>query len=98
MMQGGTACGHLLANRPESAMTWAERAVASQPHYWIAWCVLAAARVNLGDLKGAQETFAHVKAIDPDLSAANLLDVFPLRRPEDIRNWTDALRRAGLPG
>ena len=97
MMQGGTACAHLLMKRHEMAITWAEKAVIAQPHYWIAWCVLAAARAMTGDIDGSKASLDHVMKIEPSLNSSNFLDFFPLRRAEDINLWARSLKAAGLP-
>ena len=40
---------------------------------------------------------ARVREMNPVLRIANLMDLEPLRRPEDLATWTDAMRQAGLP-
>lgn len=97
LMQGGTACAHLLSDRPDQAIAWAEKAVAARPNYWIAWCALAAARAMTGDKDDAVAALDHVLKIDPELDSSNLLEAFPLKRNEDIEIWTRSLRLAGLP-
>ena len=40
---------------------------------------------------------ARLRRIDPALRISNLLEAFPIRRPEDLARFADGLRRAGLP-
>ena len=35
--------------------------------------------------------------LNPTLRISHLKDVYPFRRPEDLANLTDGLRKAGLP-
>jgi hypothetical protein len=35
--------------------------------------------------------------IDPALRVSNLGDITPLRRPQDIARYAEAMRKAGLP-
>ena len=45
----------------------------------------------------AQKAIARLRQIDPDLRVSNLLELTPLRRTQDMTNYQDALRKAGLP-
>ena len=98
MMQTAMACAHFFLERPGEAVDWAEQAVLMQPNYWIAWCVLAAARAEIGDIDGARVAMARVLEIDPSLRAHNLTDAFPIRGAKNTKRWTEALLTSGLPG
>jgi TolB-like protein len=98
MMQTATACAHFFAGRSGIAVKWAEDSVLARPNYWIAWCILAAARSATGNDAGASEAMHQVLGIDPDLSVATLKDSFPIRGETNATHWTEALAKAGLPG
>ncbi len=97
MMQAATACAHFFADRIAEATSWAERSVRFQPNYFIASCVLAASSAIAGNLSEAEKAVARLRQIDPALRVSNLLDSFPIRRPEDFARWAEGLRKAGLP-
>ena len=95
--QTGTAFAHHLARRQEQAATWAERAFREQPNYFFANVICACTRALDGRSKDARLVMARVREMNPGLRIANLKDLEPLRRPEDLATWADAMRQAGLP-
>lgn len=97
MMQTATACAHFFAGRESEAVELAERAVLAQPNYWIAWCILAAARSATGDLPGAVEAMSRVREIDSSLRTGTLAVSFPIRGAGNVSRWSGALVKAGLP-
>lgn len=97
MMQAGTAWALFTAGRAREAVDWAEAAVVGNPNVMIAWCALAASRADSGDIDGASAAMAEILRLDPSLCASNLLTFFPIRGETNIRIWTKALERAGLP-
>lgn len=97
MMQAGTAWALFTAGRAREAVDWAEAAVVGNPNVMIAWCALAASRAGGGDIDGASAAMAEILRLDPSLRASNLLTFFPIRGETNIRKWTKALERAGLP-
>jgi hypothetical protein len=40
---------------------------------------------------------ARVREMNPTLRIANLGELEPLRRPQDMATWTEGMRKAGLP-
>jgi hypothetical protein len=96
-MQAGTAAAHFFAGRDDEAIAWAKASVRTQPDYRIATCILAASHASLGEIDEAKLVMERLRRIDPGLRIANLLDSFPIRRPEDLGRLRDGLRRAGLP-
>lgn len=97
MMQAGTAWASFTAGREREAVDWAEAAVVGNPNVMIAWCALAASRARCGDVDGASAAMTEMLNLEPSLSTSNLLKFFPIRGDMNIRNWTRALKRAGLP-
>jgi hypothetical protein len=45
----------------------------------------------------AKKAMARLRELMPDLRISNLNELFPLRRPRDVSNFADGLRKAGLP-
>src|SRR5262249_38351328 len=97
MRQAAPACAHFFAGRIAEATSWAERSVRLQPNYFIASCVLAASSALGGRFEEAAKAITRLRQIDPGLRISNLLDSFPIRRPEDFARWADGWRKAGLP-
>jgi tetratricopeptide (TPR) repeat protein len=96
-MQGGAALAHFLAGRNDQAAALAEEALRNQPAYLSALRILAASRALMGQPEEAQRAVARLCRVDPASRVSNLLDRIPLRRPEDVGKFADALRQAGLP-
>jgi len=51
---------------------------------------------SLDELSG-RDALSRLRRIDPALRVSNLGDITPLRRPEDIARYAEAMRKAGLP-
>jgi TolB-like protein len=97
MMQTVVAAAEFFRGHEDRAAEIASGAVLIQPNYWIAWCVLAASRAQLGDAGAAREAMSSIRAIDPQLRLGNLRRPFPIREPTYAAKWHAALRGAGLP-
>ncbi len=91
----GAAFAHLLADRVEEAVVWAERAVAANPDLASAQRVLAAA-LGAAARPEAAEAAARLLAGRPGF---NLADYAHARtaHPTLLRVVSDGLRRAGVP-
>jgi len=97
MMHAATACAHFFAGRDSEATAWAEKSVRLQPNYRIAMCILAASRATEGRVAEAKKASKRLREIDPNLRISNLLESYPIRRPDDFAKWADGLRLAGIP-
>ena len=97
MAQAGTAFAHLLARRYDEASSWAERAFRGHPEYFFANVACACTRALTGRSDDAYVVMARVREMNPTLRIANLGELEPLRRPQDMATWTQAMRKAGLP-
>ena len=95
-MQGGAALAHLLAGRYDQAISLAQQSLQNQPDYRSALRILAASSALDGRREDAQKAIARLYQHDPAARVSNLIDRFPLRRPEDLARFADGLRKAGL--
>ena len=93
----GIAFAHLLAHRLAQAVNWAEQAFREHPNYFFANVICACTRALAGRSEDAHVVMARVREMNPTLRISNLKDLEPLRRPEDMATWADAMRKAGLP-
>jgi TolB-like protein/Tfp pilus assembly protein PilF len=96
-MRTGTAWAHLLAGRYDEAQKSAQLALAEQPDYVNALYVLAASNALAGQLAPAREAMTRLQKFDPGARIALLMQRYPFRRPEDLANVSEGLRRAGMP-
>jgi TolB-like protein len=93
----GTAFAHALAGRYDDAASHAEQALRENPNLHQALRMVAMAHALAGRTERAQEVMKRLRQIDPALRISNLRDLTPLRRPEDIARYAEAMRKAGLP-
>ena len=96
-MQAGMALAHLFIGDPDTALSWAEKAVRDLPDFMLAISVLAASHALAGRLSEAQRAVHQLRQLDPALRLSNLTDWLPIQRPENLATFVDGLRRAGLP-
>lgn len=96
-MQVANALAHFIAGRYTEALSWAERAIRGHPNYSLAAGTFAASAVLAGRLVEAEKAMTRLRQLEPQLRISDLMEVFPLRRPEDRLKWIEGLRKAGLP-
>ncbi|MBR0693525.1 winged helix-turn-helix domain-containing tetratricopeptide repeat protein [Bradyrhizobium lablabi] len=96
-IHGGMAYAHFIASRYDLASSYAEMGIRENPTFLHSACVSAASNALAGQLGQAQKAMARVRELSPDLRSANVRDLAPFRRPEDLAKFTDGLRKAGLP-
>lgn len=97
-MQVAAGLAHFVGGNPKRAYELAENAMRVQPNFLVGSCVAAASAGLAGLMPQAEKAMSRVRAINPNLRLANLSELLPMRRPVDIKNWAEGLRRAGLPG
>ena len=51
-----------------------------------------------GRLEEAEKMVQQLLQINPTLRISHFKDVYPFRRPEDLADLVEGLRRAGMPG
>jgi tetratricopeptide (TPR) repeat protein len=96
-MQNAMAQALILAGRYDDALTWAEAAVRGNPNYIFANSAVAISAALGGRPELAQRAVARMCRLQADLRLAQLMEMFPLWRPEDRARWVEGLRKAGVP-
>jgi len=95
--QTAMACAQFFNGRYAEAWSWAETAMRDRPDYAFPHCIAAASGALAGRMTKAKKTMARLRELMPNLRISNLSELFPLRRPQDVSNFADGLRKAGLP-
>jgi hypothetical protein len=93
----GSAFAHFFAGRYNEACSLAEQVLQERPNLHQGLRVFIASHVFAGHIERAQHALSRLLHIDPALRVSNLGNMTPLRRPEDITRYHDAMRKAGLP-
>ena len=92
----GLALAHYLADRFETAIEWAERAIHRRPSWYFAHFVLAASHVALGRDKDAALAVKAALDVIPGICVADL-DRVPVKDPKKMRTLRERLIETGLP-
>jgi adenylate cyclase len=95
--QMGTGLAHFLAGRYNQARLWAKKALEHQPDFLNALRLLAASSALDGQTEEAEKIMQRLLQLNPTLRISHLKDVYPFRRPEDLANLIEGLRKAGMP-
>ena len=90
------AVAHFISGRYDEAYSWAEKAgrVNQTP---LTNGAVAACAALAGRIPEAEKAVKRLRQLQPHLRIADLMDLFPLRRPEDRARWAEGLHKAGLP-
>jgi TolB-like protein len=96
-MLAGIAFAHFFAGRYDEACSQAEQALQESPNLHQALRISVASTALAGRIERARDVLSRLRRIDPALRVSNLGDITPLRRPEDIAKYAEAMRKAGLP-
>lgn len=96
-MEIGIALAHLMAGRSAEAMASAEKVSRHMADYALPASILAASYTRAGRRSEARQAMQQLRRIDPTLRLSELGEWLPFRRTEDLKNFADALREAGLP-
>jgi adenylate cyclase len=96
-MQFAIALAHFYAGRYAAALSWAEMARRERPDHIPATCLAAASGALVGNRAVSENAMARLRQLMPELRIASLTEPFPIRRPDQLDRWADAMREAGLP-
>jgi TolB-like protein/class 3 adenylate cyclase len=97
LSQSGIAFAHFLMGRYDQASEWAKNAFREVPSFLLTVTVLTASSALAGRVNDTQRAVARLRQLDPEFRIANLNDLTPFRRPEDLARFAEGLRKAGLP-
>jgi TolB-like protein len=94
----GFAIAHLVAQRFEEAIEWADRTLRDQPRVVTAIRINVVANAHLGRLDEARAALSRMLAIDPKFTITTMRALLaPLSGPEFLELYLAGLRLAGLP-
>jgi adenylate cyclase len=94
----GLSLAHLLSQRYEQAIEYADRALAQKPGFLSAIATRTGAYGQLGRRKEASEGVARLRMIMPDLTVAKMREyVAGFAVAEYVTAVTEGLRKAGMP-
>jgi len=93
----GIALAHFVAGRYSEASQWALKSVNRKPNWRLGHAVLASSLAQLNLLKEAKEAVNNYLEHFPNETISGLRKVFPIKRPEDVCQFEEGLRKAGLP-
>ena len=96
-MEVGTAMAHLMAGRTNEALSWADRAAIHRSDHALPISISAAIHARAGRGDEAKLAIQQLQRLDPALRLSSLGEWLPFQRREDLENFADALRAAGLP-
>jgi tetratricopeptide (TPR) repeat protein len=93
----GLACAHLLQERFEDAVLWAQRGLDENPNNTPSLRFLAAALGHLGRIDEARAVIVRLRALAPDETITSFAAWTPFRFSGRLPLILEGLRRAGLP-
>jgi TolB-like protein/class 3 adenylate cyclase len=97
-MRIGTAHAHYFLGRYDEAVSLAAAALQDNPDWQPGLRISAASNAMAGRRERAKKEVARLRLLNPALRVSNLKDVLgAYRRPEDLLQYEEGLRRAGLP-
>jgi hypothetical protein len=88
---------YLLSGRTEDALSWAEKASRHMSDQALPISILAAIYTRAGRGNEARLAMQQLRQLDPALRLSKLNEWLPFQRPQDLDNFAEALREAGLP-
>ena len=94
-----TAAGiaEFVAGRYSEAIAWTRKSNRANARFIPALRMLAASLAQSGDQAGARAAAQELLALEPSFRVATFIDLYPLRRPDDLMRLAEGLRAAGLP-
>ena len=94
----GIALRHFFTSRYEESLAWIDKALSDRPNYVLAVRLKVAASAMAGRSPGEiQEAIVRLRALDPELSIAKVMQRIAHLRQLDLEFYEKALRLAGLP-
>ena len=97
MWMAGKGIGAFAAGRYDDVIATASEVLREHPSYATAYRQRAAALAALGRLDEARTDMAALLRLVPGLTISQVRLRVPVKAPEAMERWLDALRKAGLP-
>jgi len=96
-MQTASASANFFVGRYAEAWSLAEMAVREQPEYGFPRCIAAASAALAGKPEASRKAMTALRQLMHNLRIANVNELVPLRRQQDLDKLVEGLRKAGLP-
>lgn len=93
----GMGMAHFIAGHYDEAIVWNKKALAQNPRSAVALRVLAASHASLGEIDRANEAIREMLKIEPHLTISSLRARMLMQHQDVWKQFSEALRRAGLP-
>jgi TolB-like protein/Tfp pilus assembly protein PilF len=88
---------HYMSNRYQEGIRWSRSAIASDHRATGAYLSVIGAHVEMGDMDGATEALAELRASVPEFELSRRIDMMrPFTEPVLLERLVDALAKAGL--
>ena len=97
MIVESIGCCHLYAGRHAEAVDWLRQAQAAGAAYDHALINLIVAEALLGQMDEARASLKRLMRVRPGATIRGLMERLPPGARGGGRDWTEGLRRAGLP-
>ena len=88
--------GYILANLGSKAIQNVELCMARAPEFRNCFLAAAVAYAEAGEMDQAKNALARSKDLSPDLTLAQIPDILPFKRPEDLQRFEKGFVAAGL--
>jgi hypothetical protein len=89
--RNGSALAHIPCGHRREALALAEQALQDSPKLRPALRAFAASSALAGRMDQAKSAITRLRQVDPALRVSNFRDLTPLRRPEDIAVYDEAI-------
>jgi len=96
-MKINMAWAHFFACHYDEAFSWAQAAVREQSNFFMAIAVTAASAALAGKTEEAAKAMARLRELNPTLRVSNLKSFMPIFRTQGFEQWSEGLKKAGLP-
>ena len=96
-MQSAIACAQFTDGRFGEAFDMAEAAMGERPNIMLPICIAVTSAAHAGRLDKAQGLLNQLRQLAPGISISYLGEVFSYLRADDLEQWIEGFRMAGLP-
>jgi adenylate cyclase len=97
MFSGGLAFAHVIAERYEEALEWADRCLQEQPRFRGAVSIKIVSCDRLGRIEEARDWLSRMLELSPGTTIARWANAMRHMPPEILAIYVESFRKAGLP-